>query len=132
MLKRTLCSALALSLLSAPLALADRGGRHGGHFDKHAYRQVVKFKHYGHRWSRPAPVVRYRYDRRVEDWIAPALVGSAITYALLHSHDGVRCDTRHDRHSRYWQRDSRFACYRVDYLPGGRERRIELPAHACR
>ena len=63
-------------------------------------------------------------------FISGAITGSLLTGSLLHDRgDHRRCD--HGLDGSYG--DARIGrCYRIERLPGGGERRVELPSSACR
>ena len=57
-----------------------------------------------------------------------ALVGTAIGYSLAQGQDDCRDCDRYESGSRY----EIGGCYRIEMLPDGRERRVELPLSDCR
>ncbi|MBN7797843.1 hypothetical protein [Parahaliea mediterranea] len=136
----------AMVLLGAAAAQADRGdhrggkhhwkGEHGKHYrdrhHRHRYVHPGKRRYYRGRWVRPwrdyAP--RYygpRYD--YPGYLGSALIGGAVAYSLFHSHGGATC---HDSHlSSSGQRYEVVGCHRIEYLPDGTQRRVEVPLSAC-
>jgi len=59
---------------------------------------------------------------------AGALLGSTLTYGVIHDSRGQPpC-----RPAGRARNNAPADCYRIERLPGGRERRIELPSSACR
>jgi len=130
--------ALLVSLAAAP-AMADRGDRHWGkHRDKHWEKHWKHDRHPGYRyrsWKPDRPSIHiHRYERPdYSAYLGAALIGSAITYSLSHSHDGVRCDERHDYREREY-RDRRYeiiGCHRVERFADGSERRVRVPLSEC-
>lgn len=83
--------------------------------------------HYG-----PRPVRVYRHGHYYWDWgpayLGSALVGTAIGYSLAQGQDDCRDCDRYESGSRY----EIEGCYRIEMLPDGRERRVELPLSDCR
>ncbi|GEM_PF-5302451 len=67
---------------------------------------------------------------RRQNWqqnrLGTGVLGSALTYQLIRSLDD-RCDC--DDHRNLEHRATN--CFRLERLPGGRERRVPLPASAC-
>lgn len=67
-------------------------------------------------------------------YLGGALLGSALTYSVVHNHSD--CNDHSHNHSLDSYRDGpRYeitGCYRIEQLPDGRERRIELPLSECR
>ena len=65
---------------------------------------------------------------------AGALIGSAIFFSIYHTHDGAYCYDDHGRSGdRYGDGGRReiVGCHRIERLPDGRERRIEVPLSEC-
>lgn len=71
---------------------------------------------YGPRWQR-------RWDR--SSFITGALIGSTLTRSALHDRGDHRYCEHRSAHG------GTVSCYRVERLPGGRERRVPLPNAAC-
>ena len=122
----------------------DRGhsGRtgHGYHYrdDRYRYR-FHRGRHYRDYWRGGhfyGPHWRYRHGGRdhyrAGAFLGGALLGSAITYSLAHEHDHRHCTDRSHDHYRDGSRTRIAGCYRIERLPDGRERRVELPLSACR
>ena len=132
--------ALALLLVAGTTAaLADdrhRGGRHDrphwNHYKKHHYIPYRPHHRYPYRgpWSYRGyrPGFYYYYPP-----YAGALIGSAITYSLFHTHNGAHCYDDHGRRDDYRDGGRReiVGCHRIERLPDGRERRIEVPLSQC-
>lgn len=86
-----------------------------------------RFSRFGH------PSSRYNRNWRNDRYwgwplgpVGGAVIGSAITYSLVHDHNDHRdCD-----HA-VGERHEITGCYRIEQLPDGRERRVELPRSAC-
>jgi hypothetical protein len=70
------------------------------------------------------------WDPRGSAFISGAITGSLLTGSLLHD----RGDQRHRDHRVLGSYGDSLVgrCYRIERLPGGGERRVELPASACR
>jgi hypothetical protein len=129
-MKRLTLSALALVLAtSTGAALADRGHgdyRGGYYHDRgHGY----KHGHYkGHWYPRPhyRGVYYYSYHDRHSDYYYPlgaALIGAAVTYSLVHSHD--------TGYSERVGSSEVVGCHRIERYPDGSERRVEVPLAEC-
>ncbi len=158
MKRKVIASSLAACLIvGAPLALADRDHRGNDNRNQHDYRDrgnsnYGQSKHRSNRyndrdyyrkydrswrghdyWRRPWHGSGYNY---YADAMGAALVGAAVSYALYHSHDGASCYEDHGYSSSsygYSSSDSyRVAgCHRIEQLPDGTVRRIEMPLSAC-
>lgn len=68
-------------------------------------------------------------------YLGGAILGSALTYSVVNNH--ADCDDHRHNHSAdgYHRDGPRYeieGCYRIEQLPDGRERRIELPLSECR
>lgn len=139
----------ALAASAAPAALADKGYQNK-HWDRYDNRQRYNNRNnhrsnyrynrnyrsfYGNQYWRGgryyAPP-RYNYNRYNGYWGVPsafiggALIGSSLNYSRYHDRD----DHRYCDHSTQNRQES-SGCYRVERLPDGRERRVELPRSAC-
>jgi hypothetical protein len=134
---------------ATPAALAGHDVRWGQHWDGRGYWSAG----IGHDWRRDWRDVRHRRgiilpggwqrhwysgNRRVpqpyvgyrDRWG----LGAAYTHGLVPVYPLVRDHRRNAvRAARTDRRPARItSCYRIERLPGGRERRIELPISACR
>lgn len=106
---------------------------HGGRRDWHGrwwrYPPVHGWQQRWHpRWGYGPHGRDWRWDRRWGNgsFITGALIGSTLTRSALHE----RGDHRYCDHDRRRSREA-ARCYRVERLPGGRERRVPLPDRAC-
>lgn len=159
-MKKLTCYGIALSLLIAATgSLAEKrghGGNHGedrgGNHGKHHYKQKGHHyghrddrhygRHYGHRYGhRYGHYKPYRQPRYYRGYYRPdypsylgaALFGSAITYSLLHTHNGAHCNDNHG--GDYYRQSNRstevVGCHRIERLPDGSEVRVEVPMSQC-
>ena len=140
--KRLGVCALALLLVAGTtVALADdrhRGGRHDrphwNHYKKHHYIPYRPHYRYPYRGPRYYRGYRPRYYYPPYPPYAGALIGSAIFYSLFHTHDGTYCYEDHGRQDERYRESGRreiVGCHRIERLPDGRERRIEVPLSEC-
>jgi len=135
----------ALLAMGSGAALADRdyrGGKgdgHGnGHGKGHGYHdERHNYKHYGghhdthYVYYYPRPYYPRYPDRYVYYPLGAALIGSAVTYSLYHSHDGVRCYDNHSVSSYSSPSSEVVGCHRIERYPDGSERRVDLPLSEC-
>jgi hypothetical protein len=139
MMRQMTALGLAAMLAAASTAVLagdrdHRGGHHyrGGHHDRHYRGDGYRGGHpapryYRGGWARPwyRPYYPYNYSA----YLGSALVGSAVAYSLYHSHGGLSC---HDDHpERGGSRYEVVGCHRIEILPDGSERRVEVPLSAC-
>lgn len=119
-----------------------RGGDWGRHYRGKHYRDKdfrgrhYRGKHYGHshhkyyrgRWAPRYRGSYYYYD--ASRYLGSALVGAAVSYALFHNHNGAVC---YDSHSRGYGSTNYevTGCHRIETLPDGSQRRVEVPMSAC-
>jgi hypothetical protein len=131
-------------LLVAGTTAALAGGRgHGGYSGDHHYRHgghhynhYRPYRHYGHNGGNYGRHYSgyYRPNYYYPSYLGAALIGSAFSYSLSHSHNGATC---YDSHAsdRYQQRSSGYSevtgCHRIERLPDGSERRVEVPISQC-
>jgi hypothetical protein len=144
-----------------PAALADRDARWGQHWDGHGYWGAGTRHDWRHDrrgdwrrdWRRDWRDVRhgrgillpggwqrhwYSGNRRIpQPYVAYRDrwgLGAAYTHGLVPVYPLVRDHRRSAvRAARNHRRPARITgCYPIDRLPGGRERRVELPISACR
>lgn len=113
------------------------------HFKPHHRQHHYRYKHYRPRFHRGYYHNRwrhhyrhgghYRYNRHYPAAFGSALLGAAIGYQLFHTHNGVVC---HDDHGGSYGRGGRrseiVGCHRIEQLPGGGTRRVEVPLSQCR
>ncbi|MBE9539555.1 MAG: hypothetical protein IMF06_10760 [Proteobacteria bacterium] len=130
----TVYSLALLLVIGTTAALAgDRGngGHNGGHHYQsrghHGY-HYRPYRHYGRHSAYYRP--HYNYP----NYLGAALLGSALSYSLYHTHNGVSCYDKH-AYDRYPQRTGGYSevvgCHRIERLPDGSERRIEVPLSQC-
>jgi hypothetical protein len=110
-----------------------RSGRYYGHRSiHHNYRPPHHRYHHG--------ASRYRYDV-FPALVGAAIVGSVINHSLYHTHGGAVCYDNHSgsRNSgssdSYDRRSSGYSevsgCHRIERMPDGSERRVEVPLSQC-
>jgi len=131
--------ALALVLIAATTAaFADDRHRdrhhdrpHWNHYKKH---NGIPFRpHYRYRYRGPWSYRGYRPGYYYPPY-AGALIGSAISFSLFHTHEGAYCYEDHGRRDQRYRDSGRreiVGCHRIERLPDGRERRIEVPLSEC-
>ncbi|MEH6610095.1 MAG: hypothetical protein V7696_12075 [Halioglobus sp.] len=108
-----------------------RGYRHGyrsnyGHYGRKSY----NYRHHGY----------YNRNYYYPSYLGAALFGSALTYSLYHSHNGNQCYENHGSsgNNRNYSGESYsgsttevVGCHRIEQLPDGSERRVEVPLSQC-
>ena len=125
-------------VIGSTTAMADRKGhRDHKHYKSHHYD-----KRYSHqRWQPPRHRVTHIHKHYRSDYpgyLGAALLGSAITYALFHQHNGADCHDSHGyRHSRdyrdrYSNRYDVVGCHRIERFADGSERRVTVALAQCR
>lgn len=125
-------------VIGSTAATADRKGhRHYKPGRGHYHEQRDNYR----RWQSPRHRViqiHQHYRRDYPGHFGAALLGSAITYALLHQHNGALCrdshghrDTRESR-GRYSNRHPLVNCHRIERFADGSERRTRVPLAQCR
>lgn len=112
--------------------------RHHG-YDRHHYyrkrdyqRHYYRPHHYGsrHYWGYAPRYYGPRYY--YPSYLGAALVGSALTYSLYHTHSGALCYDRHETGTTYSSPASEVVgCHRIEQLPDGSERRVDVPLSEC-
>jgi hypothetical protein len=131
-MKRLMVSGLALLLTTgggAVLADHDHGDYyHGGR--GHGYR----YGYYQPHWY-PRPYYRevyfypsHDYHHHDNDYYYPlgaALIGAAVTYSIVHTHDTSYSTTSSSS-------VEVVGCHRIERYPDGSERRVEVPLEECR
>ena len=130
---------VAALVLGAPSdALADRDHRNQrwdrydnwNHWDRRHQRLFQRqWRHNNRYWrnGRWIGAPRYYYGGAwgvPRGYVGGALLGSALTYGAINN--GRYCDDD------FRYRGDVRGCYRIERLPNGRERRVELPPSACR
>ena len=129
---------------------SNHGKHQGKHYKHHKhkkhYKQHKRYKHgkhYGHHghYGYYRPYRGHRYyggyyhpDYAYPSYLGAALIGSALTYSLFHTHNGTYCYDNHGNNN-YRQSNGRYSevvgCHRIEQLPDGSERRIEVPMSQC-
>ncbi len=138
-MKRLTVYGLAFLLVAGTTAALaggrGHGGYSGGHHNRHGghhYNHYRPSRHYGHHGGHYSGY--YRPNYYYPSYLGAALIGSAFSYSLYPSHNGAAC---YDSHSsdRYQQRSSGYSevtgCHRIERLPDGSERRVEVPISQC-
>lgn len=144
--KLSIYSLAMILVLGTGAALAG-GNSHRGHGYKqshHHYKQQHRYYKPHHKYYRHSPrhyygrhyYPRYRghHEYYYPSYLGTALLTSALTYSLYHTHHGAVCYQEHGRD--YDQRrDSStrevVGCHRIERLPDGSERRVEVPISEC-
>ena len=142
---------IALSLFTVNAgALAGgkgHGNKHGNqHYQQKGYKhgndnyRKHHYKHY--RPYRGPRVYRgyYRPNYYYPSYLGAALIGSALSYSLFHTHNGAYCYDNHGNDSYQPSSGSGsgsgsytevVGCHRMERLPDGTERRVEVPISEC-
>lgn len=138
-MKKLAIYGIALSLLIAATgALAgDRG--HGKHHGKHHYQHrdhdYRHDRHFGHYipYRQPRYYSGYYRPNFYPSYVGAALLGSAITYILFHTHEGEYCSANHgyDGYQQSRRSSEVVGCHRIERFPDGSERRVEVPMSQC-
>jgi hypothetical protein len=123
---------LALLLITTTTAALAGGRGHGGYHGGNNYR------HGGHHYRPHRPYRHYSNHYRqayyYPSYLGAALIGSAFSYSLSHNHNGTSCYENHSN-DRYRQSSGGYnevvGCHRIERLPDGTERRIEVPVSQC-
>ncbi len=123
---------LAFLLITATTAALAGGRGYGGHQRGHHYGHGGN---YGHHYRPYRPYSNYhRPGNYYPSYLGAALIGSAFTYSLSHNHNGASCYENHSNDS-YQQSSGGYSeivgCHRIERLPDGTERRIEVPMSQC-
>ncbi len=155
-MKKLIVTVIAATLLGATTgALADGRHKHGHHkhhgWKYHDDRKYYKgynrgykkgYKHgyrssHGHYRYKP---YNYRYRKYYNghyypNYLGAALIGSALTYSLYHTHNGNQCYEDHGgdtyRSSSSGGSSEVVGCHRIETLPNGEQRRVEVPISQC-
>jgi hypothetical protein len=129
---------LALLLIVGTTAALAGGRDHRGYSGGHHYQQrghhPNHYRHgYGHGYQRHHGG-HYSRNYYYPSYLGAALFGSALTYSLYHTHNGVSCYSNHST-NQYQPRGSGYSevvgCHRIERLADGSEQRIEVPMSQC-
>ncbi len=104
-------------------------GHHAYRHHKRSHRLNHRYRHYDHHRR------HYGYNDYYPAFFGAALVGSVIGHQLFHTHAGRACYTDHGDNAGYSsgsQYNEVAGCHRIERLPNGRERRVEVPLSECR
>ena len=139
-MKQLAIFALSLLLITGASQSLARGKHHGGGWDSHHGQYYSPRRHHryyykphyrrnyyqGYRHYRP-----YRQDY-YGSYLGAALLGSALTSGLHHNHNGNSCyqDHSNGRNTSLENREV-IGCHRIERLPDGTERRVEVPMSQC-
>jgi len=136
---------LAIILVLGTSAALAGERRHGGHgYKQHHphYKQKHQYYKRHHYWHYPRhnyrrhyyPRYRGAYGYYYPPYLGAALVGSALTHSLYHTHQGAVCYDNHQRDAdprRGGSSREVVGCHRIERLPDGSERRVEVPLSEC-
>jgi len=131
----TWLSAMIL-IITSTAAMADRKG----HRDHKLYHQYDN-RHGHQRWQpsrQRVTQIHKHYRNDYSGYLGAALLGSAITYTLVHRHNGADCHDNHgyrdtrDYRDRYSNRYDVVGCQRIERYANGSERRVSVPLSQCR
>ncbi|MFT6285510.1 MAG: Ni/Co efflux regulator RcnB [Halieaceae bacterium] len=117
-------------------------GKQHGNYSRHDYQQGYRHgyrSNYGHYGHKPYSYRRHGYYNRnyYPSYLGAALFGSALTYSLYHTHNGSQCYENHGNNSNYGgvsysgSNTQVVGCHRLERLPDGSERRVEVPLSQC-
>jgi hypothetical protein len=123
-----------------------RGYSHGYHPSNKSRHYVYRPSH--HRYHHGARPYRhhsshYRRDNVFPALLGAAIVGSVINHSLYHTHGGAVCYDKHSDAS-YSNYDNAYnsgsrsvgysevsGCHRIERMPDGSERRVDVPISQC-
>ena len=107
---------------------SHKNGHKYGHKNRHYKRGRYAYKYYRPYRGRRYYGGYYRPHYYFPDYVGAALIGSALTYSLYHTHNGAYCYDNHGDNN-YQQRSYSevVGCHRMERLPDGSERRLEVP-----
>lgn len=114
---------------------------HHNHYSGHKYRKHhanhyrydYRYRHrphdyYGHRGG----YWRYRRHGYYYPYVGAAIAGSIIGHSAYHLHGSNVCYDNHDRRGdRYRGSTEVVGCHRIEQLPDGTERRVDVPLSQC-
>ena len=105
---------------------------HYKHHYNHGYRHRHHYRHYDYPGYRGG-YWRYRRHGYYYPYVGAAVVGSIIGHSAYHLHGDNVCydehrDRRGDRTGGY---SEVVGCHRIERLPDGRERRVDVPLSEC-
>ena len=139
-------------------ALAGGKGHGAKHGNQHYQQKGHKYGHYNYRKHHYKYYGPYRGPRISRGYYGPyrgprisrgyyrpnyypsylgaALIGSALSYSLYHTHNGAYCYDNHGNDNYQPSSGGRsysevVGCHRIEQLPDGSERRVELPMSQC-
>jgi len=103
---------------------------HFGGYNDHYYKRHPHHSYYRGHYG------RHRYSNHYyPSYLGAALIASSLTHSLYHTHNGAACYQNHSG-DRYQQRTGSYSevvgCHRIERLPDGSERRVEVPISQCR
>jgi hypothetical protein len=117
----------------------DRHNTHRSHYNygnhyqshyRHGYSRHHGSSHYRHGFYRPS---FYGHS-----YLGAALIGSAFSYSLYHQHNGAVCYDNHgsdirgsDRYEPRASYSEVVGCHRIERLPDGTQRRVDVPRSQC-
>jgi hypothetical protein len=121
-------------------------GTHHGNYSQHNYKQGYRHgyrSNYGHYGRKSYNYRHHGYYNRsyyYPSYLGAALFGSALTYSLYHTHNGNQCYENHGNNgsngnygggSYSGSNTEVVGCHRIEQLPDGSERRVEVPLSQC-
>lgn len=147
-MKQLAIFAIALLLFNVNTDVLAGGKSHGKkHGNQHYQQKGHNYGHYNHgrhnynHYEHYRPYSSYRYygghyrpNYAYPSYLGAALIGSALTYSLFHTHNGTYCYDNHGNDN-YRQSNGRYSevvgCHRIERMPDGGERRVEVPMSQC-
>ena len=111
--------------------------RHKNHYYNHRYRHRHHYRHHYRHYDYPSYRGGYWRHRRHSyyyPYVGAAIVGSIIGHSAYHLHGDNVCyddhagDRRGDRSGGY---SEVVGCHRIERMPDGSERRVDVPLSEC-
>ncbi len=96
----------------------------------HRYQHHYRHRHYynGYRGG----YWHYRRPGYYYPWVGAAITGTILGHSLYHLHGDNVCYDDHDRRGdRYRSSTEVVGCHRIEQLPDGSERRVDVPLSQC-
>jgi Ni/Co efflux regulator RcnB len=118
--------------------------RHGAHQRRDNYNRHARVQHrssHYNRWSynsyryRGYSPSHWRHRSRggyYPSYIGVRLAGSLIGHSAYHLHSGAVCYDAHQRDGRPGNYNEVVGCHRIERMPDGNQRRVEVPLSQCK
>lgn len=110
-----------------------RSNHRSSHYNRWGYNSR-HYRGYSPRHYRGYSPSHWRHSRHgwnYPSYIGATLVGSLIAHSAYHLHSGAVCYDSHERDGRSDNYNEVVGCHRIERLPDGKERRVEVPLSEC-